>query len=129
MAAKRSLHVPNVGHKAPIPLGARVGPLLCSSGIAGKDPATGALPAVGATQVAHAFTNMKALLAAGGATLADVARLSVTLADETLREAVNTEWLAAFPDPDDRPARHIGVQPLPHGMQVQLELLALIQNP
>ena len=42
---KRSLHVPNVGHKAPIPLGARVGNLICSSGIIGKDPANGALPA------------------------------------------------------------------------------------
>lgn len=126
---RRSLHVPHVGHKAPIPLGARVGPVICSSGIAGKDPHTGALPADGAAQVANAFTNMKALLAAGGASLGDVVRLSVTLADDALRDAVNTQWLACFPDPDDRPARHIGVQPLQHGMAVQLELLAVIQNP
>lgn len=126
---RRALHVPHVGHKAPIPLGARVGPLLCSSAIAGKNPADGQLPADGAVQVANAFANMKALLAAGGASLADVVRLSVTLSDDALREAVNAHWLACFPDPDDRPARHIGVQPLQHGMAVQLELIAVIQNP
>lgn len=126
---RRSLNVPQVGHKAPIPLGARVGSLICSSGIAGKDPGTGALPADGAAQVANAFANMKALLAAGGAGLGDLVRLSVTLADEALRDAVNTQWLACFPDPDDRPARHIHVAPLQHGMAVQLELLAVVQNP
>lgn len=122
----RSLHVPHIGHKAPIPLGARVGPLICSSGIAGKDPADGSLPADGATQVANAFANLQALLAAGGAGLESVAKLVVTLADDGLREAVNAQWLACFPDPADRPARHIVVQPLGHGMQVQLEVLAWV---
>ncbi len=122
----RSLQLPHVGHKAPIPLGARVGPLICSSGIAGKDPADGALPADGATQVVHAFANLRALLAAGGGSLEHVAKLAVTLADDGLREAVNAQWLACFPDPADRPARHIVVQPLGHGMQVHLEVLAWV---
>lgn len=123
----RSIHVPRVGHKAPIPLAARVGPLLASSGIAGKDPATGELPPDGATQVRFAFANLRAVLAAGGATLADVVKLSITVADDSLRDAINTEWLACFPDPDDRPARHVVVHPLQHGMQLQLELLAFVQ--
>ena len=123
---KRSLHVPNVGHQAPIPLGARVGPLLCSSGIAGKDPASGELPADGALQVQHAFANLQALLAAGGAEWRHGVKLGVTLADDSLRGAVNREWLALCPDPDDRPARHITVQPLSHGMAVQLEVLAYV---
>lgn len=125
---QRSLHVPNVGHKAPIPLGARVGNLICSSGIAGKDPATGALPADAATQAAHAFTNLRALLAVGGASLDDVVRLSISVKDDSVRDAVNAEWLAAFPDPDDRPARHISVHDLQHGMWLQLEVLAVVQN-
>ena len=123
---KRSLHVPHVGHKAPIPLGARVGPLICSSAIAGKDPADGSLPADGGAQVAHAFANLRALLAAGGAGLQHVVKLAVTLADDGLREAVNAQWLSCFPDADDRPARHVVVQPLGHGMQVQLEVLAWV---
>lgn len=125
---KRSLQVPNVGHKAPIPLGARVGNLICSSGIAGKDPASGALPADATTQAAHAFANLHALLAAGGASLDDVVRLSISVKDDSVRDAVNTQWLAAFPDPDDRPARHIGVHDLQHGMWLQLEVLAMVQS-
>lgn len=124
--AGRSLQLPQVGHKAPIPLGARVGPLICSSGIAGKDPADGSLPADGGLQVAHAFTNLQALLAAGGGGLQHVVKLAITLADEGLREAVNRQWLACFPDADDRPARHIVVQPLGHGMALQLEVTAWV---
>lgn len=121
----RSLNVPNVGHKAPIPLGARVGSLIASSAIAGKDPATGELPPDAATQAAHAFANMRALLEAGGATLADVLKLTVTVHDDGVRDALNTQWLAAFPDPADRPARHVVVHALQHGMLLQLELLAV----
>ncbi|MBP6900296.1 MAG: RidA family protein [Burkholderiaceae bacterium] len=122
----RSLHLPQVGHRAPIPLGARVGPLLCSSAIAGKDPSDGSLPADGATQVAHAFANLRALLAAGGGGPEHVVKLAVTLADDGLRNVVNAQWLACYPDADQRPARHIAVQPLGHGQQVQLEVLAWI---
>jgi len=125
---KRSIHVPHIGHNAPIPLGARVGRLLCSSGIAGKDPATGALPSDPLTQTRNAFANLEALLAAGGATLADVAKLTITTRDNNLREAINTEWQRCFPDPDDRPARHILIQDLQHGMALQLECLAFIQR-
>ena len=125
---KRSIHVPHIGHNAPIPLGARVGQLLCSSGIAGKDPATGALPTDPVQQTRHAFANLEALLAAGGATLADVAKLTITTRDNSLREAINAEWQRCFPDPDDRPARHILIQDLQHGMALQLECLAFIQK-
>ncbi len=123
----RSLHVPNVGHKAPIPLGARVSNIICSSGIAGKDPANGALPGVAAEQVRNAFTNLAALLAVGGASMNDVVKLAVTLNDDGAHDAVNAQWLAAFPNPDDRPARHITMQALQHGMLVQLEVLAVVQ--
>lgn len=122
----RSIDVPGIGHKAPIPLGARVGPLLCSSAISGKDPATGGLASTPAAQVAQAFANLRALLAAGGATLEDVARLTMTLADDSLRDEVNRHWTECFPDPADRPARHIGVQALGHGMAVQLECIAWV---
>jgi 2-iminobutanoate/2-iminopropanoate deaminase len=124
----RSLEVPGLAHNAPIPLGARVGNLVCSSGISGKDPATGVLPADGAAQAALAFSNMQRLLEAGGASLADVARLTVYVKDNAVREAINAQWLRFFPDPADRPARHILVQDLQHGMALQLEFIAVIQK-
>jgi 2-iminobutanoate/2-iminopropanoate deaminase len=150
----RSLEVPGLAHNAPIPLGAKVGNLICSSGIGGKDPATGQLPPDAAAQARHAFDNMQRLLDAGGATLADVAKLTVYLkappgdrkrspppkgvsqpwggpasdSDNSVREAINAEWLRAFPDAADRPARHILIQDLQHGMWLQLEFIALIQK-
>jgi len=127
--SKRSLDVPGAGHNAPIPLGARVGPLICSSGISGKDPATGQLPTDATAQVRLAFANMDALLAAGGATLAHVAKLHITVNDNSVRDAINAEWLARFPDPQDRPARHIVVHELQHGMVLQLEVTAFVTTP
>ena len=123
----RSIHLPGASHNAPIPAAARVGHILCSSAIAGKDPVTGSLPADAAAQAKNAFANMRALLQAGGATLADVVKLSVSIKDNTVRDAVNHEWLACFPDPDDRPARHITLVDLQHGMWLQVELMAVIR--
>jgi 2-iminobutanoate/2-iminopropanoate deaminase len=122
----RSIDVPGASHKAPIPAAARVGPVLCTSAVSGKDAATGMLPADAGTQAQHAFDNLRAVLEAGGAGLADIVKLSVTISDETVREAVNTQWLASFPDPRDRPARHITVHELQHGMRLQLEALAVV---
>ena len=130
---KRSLHVPGLGHgNTPIPMGARVGNLLCSSGINGADAASGKLPEDPIAQVMHAFANLKSLLAAGGATLGDVVKLTVYLKDspgqKAMREAINVEWIACFPDADDRPARHILVYDLQNGMALQLEVTALVKG-
>ena len=124
----RSLEVSGLSHNAPIPLGARVGNVICSSGISGKDSATGVLPPDPATQARLAFANMRSLLHAGGATLTDVVKLTIYVKDNTVREAINTEWLICFPDPRDRPARHILINDLQHGMWLQLEIMAVITS-
>jgi len=123
----RSIEVPGVSHgKAPIPMGARVGNTLYSSGIPGVDPATGQLAADAAGQARLAFDNMRALLAGGGASLEDVVRMTVYLKDNSAREHVNAEWVKCFPDPHDRPARHTLVYDLQGGMLLQLEVIAIV---
>lgn len=124
---KRSLEVAGVSHGgAPIPMGARVGNMIFSSGIMGKDPATDTLPMDGAQQVKFAFQNMKALLAAGGASLDHLARMTVFIKDESVRAAINEEWVKCFPDPHDRPARHTLIYDLRGGMLLQLEIIAIV---
>lgn len=123
----RSIDVPGASHKAPIPAAARVGQILCTSAVSGKDPATGQLPALACEQARQAFANLRAVLQAGGASLEQVVKFSVTLHEDSVRDAINAEWLAAFPDPQDRPARHITVHPLQHGMLLQLEVMAVVQ--
>lgn len=123
----RSIEVPGIGHRsAPIPLGARVGPVLYSSGIAGTDPATSQLPSDPTAQVRFAFANMCALLDCGNASLADVVRVTVYLKDNSCRDAVNQEWIRLFPDPHDRPARHALIYDLQNGMSIQLEVVAVV---
>ncbi|MEN9904449.1 MAG: hypothetical protein RLZZ555_1014 [Pseudomonadota bacterium] len=123
----RSIDVPGASHKAPIPAAARVGSLLCTSAVSGKDPATGQLPQSAAAQASNAFANLRAVLQAGGASLDHVVKFSINIHEDSVRDAVNAEWLAAFPDPHDRPARHITVHPLQHGMLLQIEVMAVIQ--
>lgn len=123
----RSLEVPGVTHgKAPIPMGARVGNMIFSSGIMGKDPATDQLPADAENQAKFAFQHMISLLKAGGATLDHLAHMTVFIKEESARAAVNAEWLKCFPDPHDRPARHTLVYDLQGGMLLQLEIVAVI---
>jgi 2-iminobutanoate/2-iminopropanoate deaminase len=126
----RSIEIPGVAHgAAPIPMGARVGNMLYSSGIPGVDAATGKLGIDAADQARCAFDNMRALLDAGEARLQDVVRMTVYIKDNSAREHVNAHWLACFPDPHDRPARHTLVYDLPGGMLLQLEVVAVIDAP
>ena len=125
---KRSIHLEGIVHNAPIPMAARVGNMVFSSGIMGVDPATGKLPADGVEEVKHAFANAKAILVKAGATPSNVGHMKVYLKDPSLREPINQEWIALFPDPQDRPARHTLQWDLPSGMRLQLELTAVITD-
>ena len=125
----RSIEIPGVHHGgAPIPMGARVGNTLYSSGIPGINPESGELPVHPAEQAKFAFMNMRSLLNAGGATLDDVVRVTVYLKDPSVREHVNGQWLMCFPDANDRPARHTLNYDLQHGMLLQIEVVAVIES-
>ena len=63
----------------PIPMGARVGPLVCSSGLRGVDPGTGQVAEDGHEQVRLVFDNLVTFLANAGASLSDVVRVGVLL--------------------------------------------------
>jgi 2-iminobutanoate/2-iminopropanoate deaminase len=125
----RSIEVPGVTHgDAPIPMGARVGNMLFTSAVLGKDPATNKVAEGAAEQARFAFQNLRTVLQNGGATLEDVGHVTVFVKDNSLREAINVEWIKCFPDPLDRPARHTLVQELRGGMLLQLEAIAVIQG-
>jgi len=125
----RSLEVPGVSHgAAPIPMGARVGNTIYSSGIPGVDPSTGTLAPDAAGQARFAFQNMRTMLEAAGASPDDVVRVTVYLKDSAAREHINAQWLQCFPDPHDRPARHTLVYDLQGGMLLQLEVVAILDT-
>ena len=123
---RQSLEIPGAKHAAPIPMGARVGNMVFSSGIMGQDPATGRLPEDAKSQVKFAFVNMEALMKAAGGSVADVGRVTVFVKDNSLRPLINEQWLKYFPDEHDRPARHTTVVDVAGGMLVQLEIIAVL---
>jgi len=123
---RQTYKIPGVAHThAPIPLAARVGNILQSSAIMGKDPATGELPGDPIREVAFTFGNVQALLDAAGLSRDDVLIVEVFLVDGSLRDEVNKHWCEWYPDPDDRPARHTMMHELPFGMSVQLRIQAV----
>ena len=129
MAEKgRSIHVDGVKHGAPIPMGARVGNMIFSSGIMGADPATGTVPEALERQCVFAFANMKTRVENAGGTIKNIGTIKVYMKDRSQREAVNRPWLEMFPDEDDRPARHaIEYDAFPPGVLVQLEIVAVVE--
>lgn len=125
----RSIEVEGVSHgTAPIPMGARVGNMIYSSGIMGKDPASDTLPGDADSQAKFIFQNLRTLLHNGGSCLEDVVYVKAYVTDNAHRSALNREWLACFPDPHDRPARHTVLTDLPGGMLIQIEIVAVVQD-
>jgi 2-iminobutanoate/2-iminopropanoate deaminase len=126
MARRRSIHLPNVSHSAPIPMGCRVGSIVYSSGISGQDPNTGELPEDPAAQARNLFLNIRQFMELAGGSADDIVRVTLYLKEEQYRDVLNKEWVAMFPDPEDRPARHALTLPLRGKFLFQAEVVAVL---
>ncbi|WP_420131984.1 RidA family protein [Rhodopseudomonas sp.] len=128
MAKRRSIEVDGFKHGAqPIPAASRIGNIIMTGGVHGLDPQSGKLPDDVDSQAALMFANLARILDAAGATLDDVVKMTVWVKVPEARAAVNREWLAAFPDPQSRPARHtLQNDHLAANMLVQCDAFAVI---
>lgn len=98
------------------------GDWLVVSGQVGLGP-SGLVPGGVTAELAQAIDNLAALLAEQGATLADVVKTTVFLADIADYAAMNEVYTAKFGD--HRPARSaVAVAALPIGAQVEIEAWA-----
>ena len=89
MAEKgRSIHVDGVKHGAPIPMGARGGNMIFSSGSMGADPVTGTVPEDLESQCVFAFANMKTMVENAGGTIKNIGTIKVYMKDRSQRAAV-----------------------------------------
>jgi 2-iminobutanoate/2-iminopropanoate deaminase len=108
----------------------RAGPLagrwVVTSGQIGLDPETGALVTGGVSaETDRVITNLEAVLAAAGATLADVVKTTVYLADMADFGAMNDAYASRFPEP--KPARTtIAARELPKSCRVEIEAWAFL---
>ena len=103
---QQSIYVEGFAHGNPIPAGCRIGNLLMTGVISGKDAKTGKRPETLEGQCAAVFKHVREIVEAGGMTTNDIIKMTVWMRYRSQREAVNREWLKMFPDPHSRPARH-----------------------
>ena len=106
----------------------RAGGLLFCSGQIPLDPETGELS--GATpgeQARKCLENLRAVCAAGGASLSDAVRITVYLTDMASFAEVNDVYATFFgADPPARVA--IGVAALPRGAQVEVDAVVALPD-
>jgi enamine deaminase RidA (YjgF/YER057c/UK114 family) len=128
MSKRKSIEVPGITHTHPIPNASRIGPVLASGSIFGMDPATRKIPADIETQSKLLFDNVRRIVEAAGGTTDNILKISFYLRDKNLRQQINKEWLAMFPDQHSRPARHsFQTDDLAEGVLVSCDILAVFE--
>ena len=104
--------------------GLRAGDFVFVSGQGPLDPKTGKV--VGTSieeQTTRVLENIKAILEAGGASMADVVKVSAHLGDMSLFERYNRVYAGYFPDP--KPTRTTVGSQLP-GILVEIDAIAYL---
>src|SRR5688500_20284235 len=108
--------------------GLRAGDFIFVSGQGPLDPTTGKI--AGETieeQTKRVLENIKAILEAGGATMADVVKANAHLSDMALFDRYNKIYVTYFPDP--KPTRTTVDSALPlKAIQDEIALMAYVEN-
>ncbi|MFD4960225.1 RidA family protein [Microbacterium sp. NPDC058389] len=124
MNGRRAIHLDSFAHANPVPAASRVGPLLMSGALTGKDPVTGTMPDTLEAQVANVFALVRAVMASAGGTTDDIVKLTVHLVDYRDRAALNRAWTEMFADPTTLPARQVLAASLDGGARIHVDLVA-----
>lgn len=125
MAKRKSINLKGFGHTNPIPVACRLGNLVMSGSILPRDE-KGVIPVTLEEQCALMFRYVKDLMTEAGGTPDDIIKVNVGMKDSSNREILNKHWVAMFPEPEARPARHTEKRELSPGILIACEITALI---
>jgi len=95
------------------------------SGMAGIDPATGAIPDGLEAQTEQALVNLAAVLDASGASMSDVVKTTIFYADVEDFGRLNEVYARHMPDPPPARSAPANVR-LPRGLLVSIEAIAVL---
>ena len=108
--------------------GLRVGDFIFVSGQGPLDPVTGQIVGEDVEeQTKRVLENIKAILEAGGATMADVVKANAHLSDMALFDRYNKVYVTYFPDPKPTRTTVGSVLPL-KGILVEIDVIAYVGN-
>ena len=125
--AKRiNFEVPGHTHHDPIPMAARTGGLLQSSGISGIDPATGKVPGDLASQITFGMVHVRNLMKESNGTLDDIVSITILVRDLDMAEMISDRLAELFPDPKKQPALKFVNYRMPGNSHIQYHVTALI---
>ena len=107
MPKRQSIEIPGFSHANPIPGASRIGNIMMSSIINGRDPSTGQMPDGLAQQIVNVFAHIRSAVDAAGGTPENIIKVTFWVKDPaTGRAALNGEWEKTFSEETSRPARH-----------------------
>ena len=101
------------------------GGLVFCSGMTGIDPSTGKIPEGIEAQTEQALVNLAAVLAAAGASMADVAKTTIFYADVEDFGRLNEVYARHMPDPPPARSAPADVR-LPRGLLVSIDAIAVL---
>ena len=128
MARRRSIYLSEFSHKNPIPAACEIDGLVMSGIIYGLDTETGRPAETLDEQCRLMFHHFRNVLTASGAAPDDVVKLNVFLKDRSQRDPLNREWIAMYPDPENRPVRQAMQADLDGGKLIQCDFIAHIST-
>jgi 2-iminobutanoate/2-iminopropanoate deaminase len=126
MSRRKSIHIDGFSHKNPIPNASVIGNLLATGVIMGRDTRSETIPDTIEAQCAIMFDHVREIVKAAGGTTDDIIKMSVWLKDPSDRAALNAEWTAMFPDPENRPARHAFMLEGDSPVMIQCDFMAVL---
>jgi 2-iminobutanoate/2-iminopropanoate deaminase len=101
------------------------GGMVFCSGMAGIDPLTGDIPEGIEAQTEQALVNLAAVLAAAGASMADVVKTTIFYSDVDDFGRLNEVYARHMPDPPPARSAPAHVR-LPRGLLVSIEAIAVL---
>jgi enamine deaminase RidA (YjgF/YER057c/UK114 family) len=113
-------------HVNPFPAAVKVGNIVFSGAVLGKDPLSKEMPEDLEAQVRNAFQTVRNIMRRAGGGVGDIAEMTFWLRDRDHRRFINPHWLEMFPDEDDRPTRHVIPFDLPKGHMIHIRFTAVI---
>ncbi|MBT3334227.1 MAG: RidA family protein [Rhodospirillaceae bacterium] len=127
MSKRQSIEFPGFSHANPIPGASRIGNIMMSSVIAGRDPASNEMPAELDQQIVNIFSHVRSAVETAGGSPDDILKITFWIRDPaTGRGALNGEWEKMFPDENSRPARHTQTLTEAGPSQVKCDFVAVL---